>query len=332
MAAFQLVYIRLRLDRFLTCGYNDFKGGAAMKDIMQRAAFTAEEQEFFTNLYQRLTLETLGMLDLLKEQFTNPESTERNAGLQVKQVLTRMAETAGIEPYSIHMLFVLLCAPQLPLIYRKHGLDESYAMQLLDDIRCKLTECENTKQVIGISTLEWFYPFFTLRRFPLGRFQYDLVDWELEQDYHFGDIHIQKGNRVYKIHIPSSGRMTREKRLESYREAHAFFGCRKGEPIVLFCRTWLLYDGYRACYPEGSNLRDFQDDFDMVQNFETDCFSDAWRIFNRDYDGDTSVLPCETTLQRNFIDYIENGGKFGIGSGVIIFDGEHILNNKRDNV
>ena len=96
------------------------------------------------------------------------------------------------------------------------------------------------------------------------------------------------------------------------------------------CRTWLLYDGYRSCYPKDSNLYDFMDDFDLVFHAKAEKFNDAWRLFNRPYDGDTSVLPQDTTLQRNFIEYIDKGGTFGNGTGIIICDGERILNNKRD--
>ena len=331
MDPLQLVSINFNLDTVSVPRYNDPKEVKYMNRIMQQVAFTSEEQTFFLDLYHSLSTNTLVQLETLKQRYLQPVGVPADVNMEIKAELTTLAESLDINPYSLHMLFVLLCAPELPRIYRENGLDEKFAYQLSADIRSKLTECEKCKQVMGAQTMEWFHPYFMLKRFPLGRFQYDLYNWDLDDDYHFGDIHIRKGDPVYKIHIPSSGKMTRQMRLESYCLAHDFFGYKKGEPIPLFCRTWLLYDGYRACYSEGSNLWDFRDDFDMVENFEVEGFGNAWRIFNRDFDGDTSVLPGQTTLQRNFIEYIEKGGKHGSASGVIICDGERILNNKRDN-
>lgn len=297
---------------------------------MQKLDFTLEEQEFLLNLYQRLTIAELAQIESLKNTYLNPGEDKLQVNLRVRDSLTALAENAGIHPYSMHLLFLLLCAPELPKRYRERGYDEKLAYDLLYDLRIKLTECERCSQIIGAQAFTWFHGHFLVRRFALGYFQYDYHQWELDTDYHFGDIHLTKGDPLYKIHIPSKGKMTREKRLESYRAAHDFFGYKKGEPIALYCSTWFLYEGYRECFPEGSNLRDFRDDFDVVQDLETEGFPDAWRIFNCDFVGDTSGLPRDTTLQRKFIEYIENGGKFGLGRGVILYDGERIINNFRD--
>lgn len=303
-----------------------------MLKFMQKLDFTLEEQRFFSNLYQRLSMAEVGQIEALKHNYLNPGTESWQVNINTKAQLTLLAEKGGIHPYSLHMLFALLCAQSLPRRYKERGLEEKYAWDILRDIRAKLTECEQCHNIMGTKSFEWFHPHFLMSRFGLGYFQYDPYRWELDTDYHFGDIHITKGNLVRKIHIPSSGKMTREARLESYCTAHDFFGCRRGEPIVLFCKTWLLYEGYRDVFPEGSNLRDFMDDFDLIDHVETENFSDAWRVFYRSYDGDTSVLPRDTTLQRRLIEYIEKGGKFGTGSGVIVCDGERILNNKRDNL
>ena len=302
-----------------------------MLQLMQKLHFTQEEQLYFSNLYQRLTMAELAQIESIKRNYLNPGENRLQANLDTKAALTALAEKNGTHPYSLHLLFVLLCAQELPKRYRERGLDEKYAWNLLEDIRVKLTECEKCYGIMGSSAMEWFFGHFQIRRFGIGYFQYDPIEWELECDYDFGDIHITKGDPVYKIHIPSSGRMTREARLASYCAAHDFFGFKKGEPIVFYCRTWLLYEGYREVFPEGSNLRDFMDDFDLFWNLETEKFDDAWRVFYRSYDGDTSVLPRDTTLQKRLIEYIDKGGKFGFGAGVIICDGERILNNKRDN-
>lgn len=302
-----------------------------MQSIMQMINFTQEERDFFLSLYQSLPMQTKKTLEDLKWKTLTPSPDFLEKGFQINDRLTAIAHRLGIHLYSLHMLFLLLCVPELPRLYRQKGIDEKYAYNILPDICCKLKECEKVEHVMGERELEWFYHYFTLTRFAVGYFQYDSCQWDLDVDYHFGDIHLTKGDPIYKIHIPSSGKMTRQARLASYCEAHDFFGYKKGEPIALFCRSWLLYEKYRDVYPVGSNLVDFMDDLDLFWNKDLDTFDDAWRIFYQPYNGDPSVLPQDTRLQRNFVDYINKGGEFGIGAGVIICDGERILNNKRDN-
>ena len=48
----------------------------------------------------------------------------------------------------------------------------------------------------------------------------------------------------------------------------------------------------------------------IIKTEKTQDFVDAWRVFGRCFDGDITKLPQETTIQRNFINYIEKGGSF----------------------
>lgn len=301
-----------------------------MEAIMDQIHFSPEEKAFFIDLYHRLSPGMKAQLDILKQRYFNPGDHDTVVNFQIRDALTQMANAVGSHPYSMHMLFLLLCAPELPKGYAERGWDVKYAYNLLMDLRYKLIECENCNGVMGTQCFDWLHYHFLFKRLNIGYFQYDPHNWDLDVDYDFGEIHLTKGVPIHKFHIPSAGKMPRQIRLASYCAFHDFLGYEKGEPVVLFCRSWLLYEPYRNVFPKGSNLLDFMDDFDLVWNGVTERFEDSWRIFNHIYDGDTTVLPCDTTLQRNFIEYIENGGTFGCGAGVIICDGERILNNKRD--
>ena len=71
---------------------------------------------------------------------------------------------------------------------------------------------------------------------------------------------------------------------------------------------------------------DFARNFELYEDVKRDEFSDAWRIFYKNYTGDTSVLPQETSMQRAFVKYLnEHHGDYGAGRGIILFDGENIL-------
>ena len=68
--------------------------------------------------------------------------------------------------------------------------------------------------------------------------------------------------------------------------------------------------------------------YNIIKIEETQRFGDAWRIFGADAEKEPKNLPEQTSLQRAFKEYLVQENKVGQGIGVIIFDGEKILNNK----
>ena len=310
-----------------------------MREIMQTMQFTAEEIAYFLDLDAKLTDAARERIEFLKARYLrltiddNFAEGEWRTNNKVGEVLGYLGEGMGVHPYAMHMLFLIKCAEWLPGEYERRGLDAANAVNMLQDIRYKLRECEKMEGFMGTSTYNWFHRHFLVTRFALGRFQYDPSVWEYENDYVFGDYRITRGDKIVRFHIPSSGPMTREMRLDSYRRCWEFFKPESGIMNIV-CGSWLLYGGNREVYPEGSNLMDFMDDFDLIESHEdkNSIFSNAWRVFYKNYTGgDPSYLPQETTLQRNYVKWLAAGNKVGGGTGVILFDGEKIINNKRDN-
>ena len=66
--------------------------------------------------------------------------------------------------------------------------------------------------------------------------------------------------------------------------------------------------------------------FDTVTDTHTEEFSDAWRVFGKPLCDSTASLPADNSLRRSFISYINEGGSFGYGHGILLYDGEKILN------
>ena len=70
----------------------------------------------------------------------------------------------------------------------------------------------------------------------------------------------------------------------------------------------------------------FAGDWDILSSQESEEFHDAWRVF-----GAASKLPPEqwpedTSMRRTYKKWILEGHKAGSGFGVLLFDGEKILN------
>lgn len=308
-----------------------------MQDLMKKIGFTEEEQTFFCNLRADVPDAAHKRIEYLMDRYMGLVNDEKfAAGSTVSsrtgEILTYLAEGMGVNPFSMKLLFVLECGLKLPGLYEEAGYDVALAYDLLCDLKYKLDECRKLHGVMGTHTWPWYLGHFRLERFALGRFQYNPAEWKWDEPYTFGDYTLKQGDPIYRMHIPSSGPMPREARMDSYRRAHAFLK-HEGDILPIICETWLLYEANRGIFAEGSNLYDFMDDFDIFQSYEKDAqFPDAWRVFYKEYNGDTSILPRDTSLQREYIKWLDAGKKIGCGIGVILFDGERIINNRRDNV
>ena len=300
-----------------------------MKDLMIKIGFNEEETLFFSKLYENLNASILKKFDELKTTFLNvEEDADANTICNyVNEELTLISESINCHKYSLHLLFLLYCSEELKNRYINKGLDISLYYNLIYDITYKLHECEKVHNIMGTDSFNWFHNHFLITLFALGRFQYNKGVFHSDKEYRCGDVCVKPGDPVYYIHIPSSGGMPEEERLRSYKMAYEFFGCNNGNNIILVCESWLLYPQNRFIFPEDSNLMGFFSDFDIISSVEPLVpFRNAWRVFNKDYTGDTSVLPRETTLQKNYIKWLDAGNKVGNGYGIIVFDGNKIIN------
>ena len=241
--------------------------------------------------------------------------------------ITQKSIELGVSEYTLHFNFLINCTDILFEKYKSNNIDELIFWDTMDDFRCKLLECHDVKETWGTFVAHWFDGFLKFNRFALGRFQYEenVYDGEVYNKY---GIVLNKGDKVYGFHIPSSGKpFDKAARLESYRKAYQFYGCReKGEKLVLTCGSWLLYKELENILPGDSKIVDFMHDFDIVRNVETEEFGDSWRIFGKNHLLPPDRLPTTTSLQKAIAKHLSAGGKLGYGFGIIVFDGDNIVN------
>lgn len=292
--------------------------------LMDNADFPIESREPLLCDYERLIddPECASLFQRAKELYFQPIDQDKTGRL-----LEDAAKIIGIDLKTVQFLFLLHCSEGLYHLYLEKGLDETMFWDLSVDFRCKLIECHSLYGIWGTTVFWWFHRHFLVDRFALGRFQYESADFEADS-YVCGDIVISRGDRVYNFHIPSCGPIPTDVRMDSYRRAFEFFGGAQKGYIPLVCNSWLIYPKYRDVFPSGSNIRSFYDDFDIIKSGETDRFYELPRVFNMPCGTDPSKLPNDTSLRRAFIDYLKNGGGAGWGYGIIIFDGEKIVNKK----
>lgn len=232
--------------------------------------------------------------------------------------------------YMLQLLFWLHCIPYLEQDYLRLEIGKDVLVSSLMDLAYKNRECKKLNGCRGVNTY-WFYLFFWCKMFGLGRLQYQTVVYEKEI-YTSGDYVLKPGDRVYKCHIPSSGKLTPQLCMDSLDKAYNFFKDElKDNVLPVCCASWLLFPNYaEKVYPDGSNLKAFSQLFDVVSMTETEKFTIAQIVFGMPYSADLDKLPQDTSLQRNFVSYIKSGGNFGMGYGILLYDGikKEIINRR----
>lgn len=298
-------------------------------DFMKKINFEEDAITYFSSLYSSLSNEDWKEIKEIEAIYFS--SNDENIWViknEVFEKLTEFANQREINCYSMYMLFLLICSEKLLGEYRKNNIPDVMFYELMCDLNYKLIECKKLHNIWGTFTFSWFSYHINLKIFSLGRFQYEITKF-WKDEYTYKNFTLKKDDKVYSIHIPSSGKLDKETRLISYKKAYEFFGYKDKEIMPIVCNTWLLFPDMDKIYDKDSNLMAFYNDFDIMSNVIFDnAFPDAWRVFYKHFEGDADALPGDTSLQRNIKDWLKKGNKIGTGLGVILFDGEKIINKK----
>ena len=247
---------------------------------MNRLDFPADAKSYLGGVCETLTSDERFRGDISKAE--DLYFTERTDD-RVSEILDSVSSHSETHIYTMQFCFLLLCTDRLRREYALRGIEDSLFWDLMLDLRCKLLECHNLCGLWGTLVFEWFHHHFLIELFALGRFQYIKMPFPYEK-YEYGDICINRGDTVYNFHIPSSGPFPRDLRIDSYKRAFDFFGCKEKGYIPLICISWLLYPENAELFREGSNLLDFVRDFDIIGSEKTDAFYDSWRVFGKPCD------------------------------------------------
>lgn len=269
-------------------------------------AYLTEKGELLLTKYEK---DVEDIITLLYEKDCNVKET-----LEARKLLS---EKSGVELYTVNFVFMVAASKRMKVDYIAAGHSEEIFWETILDLKFKLFECKMVHDVWGNFVEDWYDIFYKVDIFKLGRLEYEVCEYPEEAPvYTFGDITVKPGDKVVSVHIPSSGKLTKELREESYKMAWEFFG---KKPLVCFCHSWLLFEGNRQIFPATMNLVDFMNDWDIIQSEEIDDYYDAWRLFGRDYKGDVSVLPQVTSQQKAMAKWLSEGKKTGEGLGVLIY-------------
>ncbi len=241
--------------------------------------------------------------------------------------LKAVEKSTELHEYTVNFLYIMACSEILHERYKEKGIDEEIFRGIAKDFRCKLIECIECERVTGTFVADWNDGFFSMNRFPLGRFQFEYSDFDRNYITE-GGIKIKRGQKCLNMHIPSLGTsITDDIRLDSYKRAYDFFpGVRmKNGLLPVQCSSWLLFPAHRQMLPETSNIIKFMNDFEIYESKTRDNFNDDWRIWGHYSDLPLEDRPADTSLRKGYKDWMMAGNKTGYGRGILFFDGEKIV-------
>ncbi len=89
--------------------------------------------------------------------------------------------------------------------------------------------------------------------------------------------------------------------------------------MIFACHSWILYPENKSILSEGSNLYSFISHFEIIDVVEDTLYKDAWRLFDRDYQGTTDGLPQDTSLRRAYAERMKAGLPLGVALGVWVY-------------
>lgn len=287
-------------------------GKLHIEDIMRTVSFP--EDAVLELLAAEQCFKEHGYIEALNEfaeKITNMENEK-----ELRSALTHFTETwekkLGIHKYTLELLALLEGWKIARVRYRQKDVADEIFWKSCHDLTCKLMECRAVYGVNGIFVGFWYDRFFQATRYALGRLQFELISYPLEQSFWTGEKEIRKGDTVINIHIPSEGPLTEEAVEDALERARNFFP----DQDVFVMDSWLLDPDLMKILPDG-NIKKFTERFHVVHTMKNDTFQDGWRVFGADWQKNADQLPRRTILQKNIADYLKEGGTLGEGFGVL---------------
>lgn len=235
---------------------------------------------------------------------------------QLLQRIDAVSEAVGVSWYTGQLLLFVYMSPILREAFRTAGYADELWRSATYDLKYKTIKCKLIKGVWGTFETIWFQYLFRMELFAFGKLQFQPST--LGMACEVNGRKLTPETPVIFVHIPrTGGRLGVAAKNEAYRQAAEFF--RKDFPdgtVVFACHSWLLFPRNKEVLKPESNLMAFYADYTIVAQEEDKDYSEMWRLFDMDYDGDVSKLPQDSSLRRAYADWIRKGEKVGSGTGV----------------
>lgn len=273
------------------------------------------------------TLLAAGEVLLENRDFCNLLATyEKDRFCDYKAMLAKckgIAADTGIHTYTVEFLMFMCFSRKLRQTYLENGYSEALWRQSMLDLKCKMLVCRDVKKIWGMFVAWWYDGFFRMERFGLGRMEFELFQFPLDYYEKDGKV-LRKGDTVINCHIARTGEPLSPELVEdAFRQAAEFYkDTFAGKPTPFFCESWLIYSKMDDLLPQRSNIRSFKERFEIIHDhlYEKGDYSEMWRLYDMDFTGDLDDFPGDSTLRRNYKQFLKDGGQVGEGYGVFFWN------------
>lgn len=234
---------------------------------------------------------------------TDDPSFSHKKALEITKMISEKTEICR---YSLDLLLYICMTEHCRELYDQAEIPVKVYHDSMLDLKWKMLECKNVHDIWGIMVAPWFDRFFELSRFALGRLEFD--DNPSTRCYEKGGVKLGYGDWAITVHVPSSGKLSIDECMKSFRTAAEFYADRFPDGIVKFrCDSWLLAPNHKDYLAPETNIRKFADLFDVVEVSTTPQYGNWWRIFGKPYDESSMDYPSDTSLQRAYLKMISDG-------------------------
>ncbi|MGN0399864.1 MAG: acyltransferase domain-containing protein [Blautia sp.] len=205
----------------------------------------------------------------------------------------------------IKMLYCQLeCARRIYARYREKNIPHVYFTDTMKCFSRFIAECGKKNGSFLFDRGWWTYRQISMNLFRIGELEYQFREYE--------------GENVIALHIPSDADFSKERVDASLEEASDFFRRFYSEYKYdkYICNSWLLSQELSPFLSEKSNIRDFQQRFDIVKESREDREFIEW-LFQKPVDTSYGELPEITGLQKKIKRLLLNNGTVGSACGIM---------------
>lgn len=196
--------------------------------------------------------------------------------------------------------------------YERLGISEKIFFDTMHDIAIW---CENNDNK-GLKNIGWIKNHLKAELFKIGRLQFQLYPCK-NKTLNYSKMPFKYGENLIYIHIPQGEKLIYADCVASLKAANDFFAhyFPEYEYTYYFSESWLLFDENYLFMKSSSNILQFQSLFEIVDSLPIDAQAierifGKRRLFKRNY-------PENTSLQKSARAFMLDGGRMGIGIGVI---------------
>lgn len=293
--------------------------------FMEKYKFPQDSKETFLQVFESIFENqdaAKSFSDILNEY-------NQNINCDYQQMLentTKIGDEFGIHQYTSSLLLFILLSKRLRENYAERGISEEIFFDSMNDLYYKLIECRTLHGIDGTYVAYWFWRFFNLTRFALGRLQFEVI--KIYEEGTVNGTYFPKGSKAINVHIPRTGtKLSYEEVLNSYRLAAEVFADEFIEqPIVFCCDSWLLDPWLLTVLNPTSNIYSFSKDYKIVKTKECGAEYIARVVFEQNYTGNPADLSVKSSLHKAYSRRIENNEELNVAFGMFVYQNGKIIN------